>query len=165
MSNYSDATCFQGSLNTLAQSETLPKPTGEYQKLLLVHGNGTDLSNSKAIQRRAKCKLITQKTILGLIDVAKERQAKDRLKAYWNTYHCQNRVYTSQSKLYTKYCKNRFCTVCCGIRRAELIGKYLPEIKTWESPYFVTLTVKAVPANRLRVIIKGVIRAFRKIME
>jgi hypothetical protein len=87
--------------------------------------------------------------MLSLIDVAKERGAKDREKAYWNTYPCQNIVYTANSKIYAPFCKNRFCTYCCGIRKAELIKKYLPVLQSWKDRYFVTLTVKAVKANQL----------------
>ncbi len=108
--------------------------------LRLLYGNGSDITNEKAVQRRAQCKMITQTTMLSLIDVAKERGANDRVKAYWNTYHCQNIVYTANSKIYASFCKNRFCTYCCGIRKAELIKKYLPVLQNWNEPYFVTLT-------------------------
>ncbi len=45
------------------------------------------------------------------------------------------------------HCKNRFCTYCCGIRKAELITKYLPVLQTWKAPHFVSLTIRAVNAN------------------
>ena len=77
------------------------------QSVILLHGNGSDLTNTKALQRRARSKLITQSMILKVIDVAKERKAWDRVKSYWNTYHCQNRIFTSGSKLYTSYCKKQ----------------------------------------------------------
>src|SRR4051812_2684111 len=107
--------------------------------LIILHGKGADLTNQKAVQRRARCKLITQTTMLQLIDVAKEKDAKDRVKAYWNTYHCQNQIFTSNGRMYATQCKNRFCTYCCGIRKAELINKYLPVLQTWNESYFVTL--------------------------
>ena len=62
---------------------------------------------------------------LSLIDVAKENGDVEREKAYWNTYYCQNSVITANGRLYGKYCKNRFCTLCCSIRKAEIINKYL----------------------------------------
>ena len=133
--------------------------------LILLHGNGSDLSNTKGVQRRARCKLITQTTMLKLIDVAKEKGAMDRVKAYWNTYHCQNNIYTANGKMYAPQCKNRFCTYCCGIRKAELINKYLPVLRTWPEPYFVTLTVRAVKARELQKMIKAQKRAFKLIDE
>jgi hypothetical protein len=38
-----------------------------------VHGEGTDLSNTEKLNKRAKKKLITQKRTLSLIDVAKKK--------------------------------------------------------------------------------------------
>ncbi|MBE7174146.1 MAG: hypothetical protein INR73_26460 [Williamsia sp.] len=73
----------------------------------MVRRNGTNL-NEKTWGNRAKRKMITQKTILSMIDVAKEKGAKDREKAYLNTCHCQNRVVTSGGMMYGQYCKNRF---------------------------------------------------------
>jgi hypothetical protein len=64
--------------------------------------------------------------MLTLIDVAKERSAKDRVKANWNTYHCQNQILTTGNKMCAPLCSNRFCTYCCGISKTELINKYLP---------------------------------------
>lgn len=131
--------------------------------LILLHGSGADLTSAKAVERRARCKLITQTLMLKLVDVAKEKGATDRVKAYWNTYHCQNNVYTSNGRMYATQCKNRFCTYCCGIRKAELINKYLPVLQTWKEPYFVTLTVKAVKAGQLPKMIKALNRGFARI--
>jgi hypothetical protein len=159
MKKGNQANSLQTSLNTLAQSETTTISHTD-NPLILLHGKGADLTSPKAVKRRARCKLITQTTILQLIDVAKEKGAKDRVKAYWNTYHCQNNVYTCNGRMYATQCKNRFCTYCCGIRKAELINKYLPVLQTWDEPYFVTLTVKAVKAGQLLKMIKGLNRAF-----
>lgn len=131
--------------------------------MILVHGKGTALNNLKAVERRAKCKLITQTTILSLIDKPKEKGAIQREKAYWNTYHCQNKIVTSENRMYAPQCKNRICTYCCGIRKAELVNKYLPVLQTWTHPYFITLTVRAVAVGRLALMIKGINRAFRQI--
>ena len=106
-----------------------------------LYGKGTALSNKKAVQRRAKA----------------------RVKAYWNTYHCQRLRFTSENRMYAPHCKNRFCTYCCGIRKAELINKYLPVVKNWKDPHFVTLTIRAVPANRLSLMLEGIQKAFRQI--
>src|SRR5687768_17313528 len=97
---------------TLGQSET--GIAGNYGvESILVFGNGTALSNNKAVKNRAKKKLISTRTIMALIKIAEEKGAKDRLKAYWNTYHCMNRVISANGRLYGNYCKNRFCTTCC----------------------------------------------------
>lgn len=58
------------------------------------------------------------------------------------------------------YCKNRFCTICCSIRKAELINKYYPVLKNWEDAHFVTLTVKACNSKNLKKYIDGLLRGF-----
>jgi hypothetical protein len=125
--------------NTLAQIGTNKFDND----VIIIKGNGSDLGNKDVLKGRAKRKLITQKTVLSLIDVAKNNGEDERIKSYWNAYHCQNKVYTAEGKLFAKYCKNRFCTSCCSIRKAELINKYFPLIQQWQEPYFVTLTLKA----------------------
>lgn len=127
--------------------------------LILLHGKGADLTNPKAVQRRARCKLITQTIMFQLIDVAKEKGAKGRVQAYWNTYHCQNKIITSNGRMHATQCKNRFCTYCCGVRKAELLNKYLPVLQTWPEPHFLTLTVKAVKAGQLSKTINSLNRA------
>ena len=103
--------------------------------------------------------------MLALIDVAKEKGDYDRTQAYWNTYHCQNTMYSVGDKLHGKYCKNRFCTVCLAIRKADTINRYYPELKTWKDAHFVTLTVKAVKEKSLKKWIDGMMKAFNLIKQ
>ncbi|MEP6465848.1 MAG: protein rep [Parafilimonas sp.] len=160
MENKHSAKLSESSLNTLAQSKT-GYNTHNICYPLIISGHGTELNNKDAMQRRAKRKMITQSTVLSLIKVAEERGATERGKSYWNTYHCQNRIYKVDGKLYGKYCKNRFCTLCCAIRKAELINKYLPVIRTWTDPQFLTLTIKSVSAERLSVIMRKMVQGFQ----
>jgi hypothetical protein len=132
---------------------------------IIVNGNGSEITGSKVLKGRAKRKMITQNMVLNLIDVAQRNREYERVKSFWNTYYCQNKIHSSDGRLYGKYCKNRFCTLCCSIRKAVILNKYLPIIKQWENPYFVTLTVKAVPARILKQRIKNVLRAFRIIIN
>lgn len=154
-----------GFFNTLAQNGTqIQANTGEQLQIKVV-GRGGELRDNKTIKKRAKRKLIMIKVILALIDVAKSKDAKHRVRAYWNAYHCMSRLYQVEGKLHTLYCGTRFCTICSGIRKAELIHRYKFTISTWAKPYFVTLTVKAVPACRLSETIDKMFEAFRKIKE
>jgi hypothetical protein len=145
--------------NTLAQNGT----DYDKQSAIILTGNGSDLSNNKAIKGRAKRKLITQKMVLSLMDVAKDKGDYQRKKSYWNTFHCQNLVHSANGKLYGKYCKNRYCTLCCSIRKADIINRYLPVIQTWPKPHMVTLTVKAVSASQLNPVIRSMLYGFEKI--
>ncbi len=154
----------RGLLDTLAQKRT--SFGGQPVKSpMLVNGQGTDLHGTEALFGRAKRKAITQAMALALVDVATKKNKSDRVKAYWNTYHCQNKVTTDEGRIYGIYCKNRFCTLCCSIRKATLINKYLPVVIAWEDCHLVTLTVKAIPAKSLRRYCKGFIKLFGKIVE
>lgn len=150
-----------GNIYTLGQNGT--NKTG--QRPVFISGNGSDLSNDEVLRGRAKRKFITQNMMLNLMDVAKEKGDNEKQKAYWNTYYCQNRVTSVDGRLYGNYCKNRFCTLCCSIRKAEIINKYYPVIQTWEEPHFVTLTVKACKANQLKGYIKSMMTTFKQIAD
>jgi hypothetical protein len=101
--------------------------------------------------------------VLALIDVANEKGEPERVQAYWNSYHCLNNVIVSNGKMYGKYCKNRFCTICNAIRKADMINRYYTVISQWEDVQFVTLTVKACKEEKLNRWIYGMLRAFELI--
>jgi Replication protein len=150
-----------GNIYTLADNGT--NKAG--QDHVIVNGKGSDLNNIKALHGRAKRKTITQIMMLNLIKIARENGEPELEKSYWNTYYCQQNLITADGKLYGKYCKNRFCTLCCSIRKAEIINKYHPVMKNWQDPYFVTLTVKSCKANQLDKYIKSMQKTFRQIVE
>ena len=133
------------------------------QNYKIVNGEGSDLSKKEALKGRAKRKTITQSMMLKLIDLAKENGESELENAFWNTYYCQQNIITSNGRLYGKYCKNRFCTLCCSIRKAEIINRYYPIIKKWEEPYFITIAIKAVPETKLKSRIAGLLRGFKRI--
>lgn len=148
-------------LDTFAQSGTNQHKTkGE-----LICRKGSDITNNKVLQGKAKRKLVTQVMMLKLIDIAKENNDQENVKRYWNAYHCQTKIYEHKGLTYGNYCKNRFCTLCCSIRKAEIINKYLPIINTCEQPYFVTLTIKASSKRLLKSRIEGIYKAFKRIKD
>ena len=81
----------------------------------------------------------------------------------WNTSHCQQHVYVNDGLSFGKYCKNRICTLCNSIRKAQTINEYLPTIQTWENPQFLTLTIRAVKKHQLKKYVQGMYRAFNLI--
>ena len=154
-----------GQFNTLGQIGTRKNVFGTSKLPIIVKGEGTQKIDVKALANKAKKKVITQAIILSLIDVAIQRNEPERVKAYWNTYHCQSRIIDGGDRLYGNYCKNRFCTICLGNRKAEIINKYLPIIKGWPDPYFLTLTSRAVPARKLKDRMRRIILSLRKILN
>lgn len=151
----------QGSFNTLAQNGTV---FSENQGVFL-QGNGSNLSNVKSIKSKARRKIITQKMVLTLLDASKKQNSTEMQKGYWNSYHCQGKLTTANGRVYGKYCKNRFCTLCSANRKADILNRYLPVIQTWEQPFFVTLTLKSVSFFQLNSVMKSMTKGFRSIVE
>lgn len=162
MSNESHTTQFGGGqFNTLADNGT----SIDRKQVVLLSGKGSDLKDQRSLKGRAKRKLITQKMMLSLIDIAGSKGLASQQKSYWNTYYCQNKLLTSDGRFYGKYCKNRYCTLCCSIRKADIVNRYLPVIKLWPKPYFVTLTVKAIPLRTLHKVMQKMIQGIRRIIQ
>jgi hypothetical protein len=151
----------KGCIYTLAENGT--QINNETPPIALVSGKGTDISNNPSLANRARRKLITRKMVLSLIDVTKENGEPERIQAYWNAYHCLNNVIVANGKMYGKYCKNRFCTICNAIRKADTINRYYPVISQWKDVQFVTLTVKACKKEQLNRWIYRMLRAFELI--
>jgi plasmid rolling circle replication initiator protein Rep len=150
--------------NTIAQLRT-NKSFITMEGPVIINGKGSDLTDENMQKNRCKKKIITHTLILNLIDIAKKKKNTALVKSLWNTYNCQKVIVTHKERAYSKYCKNRFCTVCLGIRKAELINTYYPILKQWEKPYFVTLTAKAVPAIKLNARIPKMIRGLNLIID
>lgn len=155
-----------GHIYTLAQNGT----GQEKKRAKMLTGCGSDITVTKVIKGRTKRKLLTQKNMLSMIAVEESKQrlndkeSQKRINGYWNAFHCQSKVYTSNGRMYGSYCKNRFCYLCCSIRKASIINSYLPVVSKWPEPYFVTLTLKAVPAYRLNQIMKKMNQGIKRII-
>lgn len=153
----------KGQFNTLAQIGTKSSNCDSKTPLIL-QGEGTNKGDKTMQLNRAKKKLITQSIILPLIDVALSKKDFAMVKAYWNTYHCQNRLIEADGRLYGNFCKNRFCTLCSGIRKADIINRYLPVMKNWSDAYFVTLTARSVSAKKLKDRFRRMLLSLNKIL-
>ena len=53
--------------------------------------------------------------------------------------------------------------MCFSIRKAEIINRYYPIIKSCQESYFVTITIKAVKEDKLKSRIGGLLKGFKKI--
>lgn len=134
------------------------------KRTAIVTGHGS-LINTDTLNKLAKKKHITNTLMLSMIDIAKENGEPEKAKGYWNAYYCQNNLVSADGRIYGNYCKTRYCNVCNGIRKADLINKYYPTLKSWPSAYMVTLTVRNVKASKLRAIISNMLATLRKINE
>lgn len=129
----------------------------------IICGIGSELGNDKSIKGRAKRKMIGQAMALNFVQIAEASQQNDRLNSFWNTFHCQSNLVIFEGRFYGKYCKNRFCPLCCSIRKAEIINRYYAVLSTWEKPHFLTLTVKAVKKERIEEVMEKMMQGFKRI--
>lgn len=148
-------------LDTLAEFGTeSDEKTPEY-----VVGIGSDINDTDTVLQTAKKKFVTQNIVLKLIDIAKDDGNVKMAKYLWNAYHCRSNLKLVGDKLHGKYCKTRICTICNSNRKAELINKYLPVLKNWEDPHFLTLTVRSPKKERLDLFINKVIEGLQRIIK
>lgn len=161
MQSNSSAPHGRGGIYTLVQNGTVihEKPA------TILRGQGSEISSDKVLKGRGKRKLISQKMSLSLADIAREKENDDWMKSFYNTYHCQNRIYSFEGRLYGNYCKNRHCTLCSSIRKAEIINRYYPVLSEWKEPYFVTLTIKACNSKKLKDVMRSVLLGFQRIVS
>lgn len=87
--------------------------------------------------KRARVKYLTEAMAVGLANVPNSQLTK----SYWNTFYCSSILQKKGDSLTGKYCKNRWCLVCCRIRSAQLIKQYAPVLESWPQKHMVTLTV------------------------
>lgn len=132
---------------------------------VVVKGNGSELGNRKRVLGRAKRKMISTKRVFHLIDIAKSKKDNQSLKEFWEVVYCQGRLITANGKQHGKYCGRRVCSVCNNIREFILRSKYEPVFATWPDPHLVVLTVKSVPARKLKWMIDAMYRAFHRINQ
>ena len=138
-----------GNIYTLAQNGTAKNPDVTKRQSITVHGEGFDVMDKTCVHSRTQRKQISQTLALKLIDIVKE-ESKERLtKTLWNTYYCMHEVHVCNNRVHANYCKNRVCTVCLCIRKAEIINKYLEVIQSWDDAHFLTLTIRAVKKEKL----------------
>lgn len=160
MENGNNTPPIGGRFNTLAQLKTNMYKS----ETKIVSGLGVDLANKAQLEGFAKRKMLSQVLSLELVDIAKAKKNKKMEQKFWNTYHCLDKPVIADGRMHGKYCKNRICTLCASIRKAELILKYYPVILEWPAPHFVTITCKAVPIKRLNDLIENLNDAIRKII-
>ena len=150
-----------GSLDTLAQTGTGVLENG----MGIIQGDGSKFPGWDRLRAKTKRKVLAQVLAINFVSISDSNNQPERTASYWNTYHCQNRLVSHNGALFGKYCKNRFCPLCSSIRKATIINAYLPEMRSWKDPHFLTLTAKSVSKRGLKKRMKDMNRAFGIIKE
>lgn len=63
------------------------------------------------------------------------------------------------------YCKKKHCLICSRMRTAQKVEKYLPILRTFESPQFVTLNRKNIGVNDLEDEATSLIKTMQKVFK
>lgn len=117
-------------LDTLAQP--CQKPSGRPQ------------TSKQTFQKRARAKSISLPIAVELAKLGSPLE-----KSYRNTVYCAACIVQDDGELRSKYCGNRWCSVCSRIRSARAVNAYLPVMEAWSEPYMVTLTIRNCSADVL----------------
>ena len=109
--------------------------------------------------KRARVKFLTEAMAVGLANVPESQLTK----SYWNTFYCSSILQKKGDSLTGKYCKNRWCLVCCRIRSAQLIKQYASVLESWPEKHLVTLTVPNCSGADLEATIEQMKAGFNRI--
>lgn len=120
-------------------------------------GDNQSLTRGK-LSKKARKKYITMGVVNPLINLHSKLEP-----SYHHTKDCARVLIQEGKKLTSKYCNNRWCLVCNGIRTAKLIKGYVPTLITLEDKQFVTLTIPNVEGKRLEFTIRLMGSVLRKI--
>jgi hypothetical protein len=141
-----------GPLDKLAQQVTSPSVSGAAGVVEddLKLTKNAKFSAKENFGKRARVKFLTEAMAVGLANVP----ASKLTKSYWNTFYCSSVLHKKGDSLTGKYCKNRWCLVCCRIRSAQLIKQYAPLLESWPEKHLVTLTVPNCSGPNLAATVK-----------
>jgi hypothetical protein len=120
----------------------------------------TQDGNILSIERRAKSKYLT--TLLANELTKLNSPIHDK---YEQTFFCSHSIQKTGNVCKSTFCKKRWCVICNRIRTAQLMQTYLPTIETWKNKQFVTLTIKNVPADKLKPSIVEMYKSFAKMKD
>ena len=151
------------SLDKLAQLGTRPSETGVAAVVEddLRLTKNAKFSAKENFGKRARVKFLTEAMAVGLANVPDSQLTK----SYWNTFYCSSILQKKGDSLTGKYCKNRWCLVCCRIRSAQLIKQYAPVLESWPDKHLVTLTVPNCSAADLEGTMKQMKAGFNRIRD
>ncbi len=116
--------------------------------------------DSELLKKRARAKYFTHGYIFKLINLHTSME-----KSYFSTVSCASILQQEDRKITSKYCNQRFCTVCNRIRIAKFVNAYSAELSEFFEPHFVTLTVPNCSGKNLKHTISKMDTDFKKMYD
>lgn len=114
----------------------------------------------EVLNKRAKAKYQQEPLLNSLLSLNSPLKNQ-----YINALDCSSILNAQGDKLTSRYCGNRFCTICNRIRTGKLINGYADQLMNLHDPQFLTLTIPNVSADNLRYTIKKMNGTMRKIQD
>ena len=103
-----------------------------------------DQSQASTLKKRARGYSYSRSQAIALAELRSPLE-----KRYRAAYYCGMTIHQQDGRCTSRYCGQRWCTVCARIRTARAIDSYGPIVRTWSEPYFVTLTLRNCSAEDL----------------
>lgn len=119
------------------------------------------LTETKKLKNKAASKFFTNQYVKHLAEI----ESSFLQKSYLSSLECADNISQNGNKLTSRYCKQRWCTICNRIRTAKLLNGYMPQINKFEKPYFLTLTTTNCTAENLPDTITALQNKFRFIYK
>lgn len=118
-------------------------------------------TTKESFKKRARAKYFTN----GVVNRLRLLKDSPLHQSYLNTYFCSSTLTQEGNKLSSKYCNNRWCTVCNRMRTAKLIRGYEDPLKALKDPWFLTLTIPNVHEAPLKLAIATMVSNFQGIVK
>jgi len=125
----------RSALDTLAQLASVGKEVPEGKNL------------KRVFRKRAWSKSFSNMLAFTLVSQVPDSPL---IKQYRNTLYCSSLLIQEETKITSKYCGQRWCAVCNGIRTGKNINRFKPAFEKLKQPMFLTLTAPTVSADQLK---------------
>lgn len=117
------------------------------------------------VQKTVRIKAFQNHYLPRLVDCAESEESGYWQKRYWQDYHCSSVMIIRDGQYQSKRCKHKECLRCQRITTYKRVITYLPIIRTWGDPVFLTLTIPNVWDKNLRESQKMMTRNFRRVLK
>jgi len=148
-------------LDTLAQLASNPK--------IILERSGESYEQSCSLKsldsvfrKRAKAKAFTNKLVLTLIHQVPNSPLE---KQYRSSYYCTSVLVQEGNNITSRYCGQRWCAVCNGVRTGKNLNRFKPAFEKMKEPMFLTLTAPTCSADLLNEQVDLRLQQFSKVVK
>lgn len=138
-----------------------PPKSGSLDTLAQLGTNSPDVTDLGSYRKRARAKYFTNNLAIRLATI----EDSFLKKSYFNSYYCSSSLVQKDKTFTSKYCGNRWCTVCNRIKTAQLINGYSSVLEELPDKHFVTLTLRNVDDEELKPTLDYMLKTVKQIQD